>query len=119
MDFLERQTTRAVGVLRNDGVAEEKTTDDVMSELLDDLMNDEGIFYEMRCPSFRNVQKILTVSSKHTIMLGRNACGVNYCITPEMDIPWNISVIQERDSSCSNEAIDCCVDLTKINSLVG
>jgi len=89
-----------------------------MSELLDDLMNDESKFYEMRCPTFRNGQKKLTVSSKQTTMLGRNSCGRKFCITPKLNIPLNTSVIQQRDDNCSDKVMNCNFDFSKINSLV-
>ncbi|MFN7880658.1 MAG: hypothetical protein ACK5P1_11690, partial [Sphingobacteriia bacterium] len=89
-----------------------------MSELLDELMNDEGKFYEMRCPVFRNAQKKLSISSKQTTMLGRNSCGRKFCITPKLNIPLNTSVIQQRDDNCSDKVMNCNFDFSKINSLV-
>jgi hypothetical protein len=118
MDFLERHTIGSTGVATKSGSDLQKENNDIMSELLDELMNDEGKFYEMRCPVFRNAQKKLSISSKQTTMLGRNSCGRKYCKTPKMNIPLNTSVIQERDDNCSNDVMHCNFDLSKINSLV-
>ena len=71
-----------------------------MSEVLDDLINDEGVFSEMTSyPRFRN-EKNLTISSIHTTMLGKNSCGRKYCITPTIHNPFNTSVIQVDGSNC-------------------
>jgi hypothetical protein len=117
-DFLERHTVGGAGVSTKVGSDLNKENNDVMSELLDDLMNDESKFYEMRCPTFRNGQKKLTVSSKQTTMLGRNSCGRKFCITPKLNIPLNTSVIQQRDDNCSDKVMNCNFDFSKINSLV-
>jgi len=57
MDFLERHTIGSTGVATKSGSDLQKENNDIMSELLDELMNDEGKFYEMRCPVFKNAQK--------------------------------------------------------------
>jgi hypothetical protein len=115
-DFLERHTS-GVAKIHNQCSDVQKANDDIMSEILDDLMNDEGIFCEMTIPRFRNGRKQLTIASIQTIMLGRNSCGKKYCITPKINIPLNTSVIQERDNICSNEVMDCQFDLSKLNTL--
>ena len=47
MDFLERHTIGSTGVATKSGSDLQKENNDIMSELLDELMNDEGKFYEI------------------------------------------------------------------------
>ena len=115
MDFLERHTS-GVQAIENSEILE--TNNDCMAEVLDDVMNDEGEYFEMRCPTFRNGLKKLTISSTHTTMLGRNSSGSKYCIRPTISTLLNASVIQEMDRNCQNEVMNSGFDLPKVNTLV-